>query len=113
MSSFKDFVQSDIRDVFINFDEHGTTHNIDGDDFVIVVDSDTIADRPFLRSTGAVNMDPDGIYRETITFYVAAAEFGARPLEGEALRFDGKIHIVKSSVDSSGIYIVTIEANDI
>jgi len=111
--SFKDYVAADIRGVFINFEEHGEPHTIDGDEFVVVVENDAITNRPFLRSTGVVNMDPDGIFRETITFYVSAEEFGARPLEGEVLRFDGKIHIVKSSVESSGIYIVTIEANDI
>ena len=109
--SFKDFAAADIRGTFINLEEFGEKHNIDGDDLTVVVDNDIINDRPRLFAPGSEDQMVEGVFRNKITFFVAAAELGYRPVENELMRFDGKPCIVRSVNDSAGVYEVTLEAN--
>ena len=39
MSAFKDIVQADRKAIFLNLDEFGDTHTIDGKDMTIIVDN--------------------------------------------------------------------------
>ncbi|MFR2108261.1 MAG: hypothetical protein ACLS41_11370 [Gallintestinimicrobium sp.] len=45
MSDFKDMVQADIKEIFLNFDEFGEIHTINGEEVLIIVDENELTER--------------------------------------------------------------------
>ena len=45
MSDFKDMVQTDIKEIFLNFDEFGEIHTINGEEVLIIIDENELTER--------------------------------------------------------------------
>lgn len=103
MKSFKDLIADDILNAFMNPDEFGEKHAIDGRDMTITVDNSEIIE----RSKKQIERT-DGTYKKQILFYVARAEFGRLPAIGSVLQFDGGQYTVTDAVSEGGIYSITI-----
>lgn len=103
MKSFKDLIADDIHNVFMNVDEFGEKHTIDGRAMTITVDNSEIIE----RSKKQIERT-DGIYKKQILFYVSRAEFGRLPAIGSVLQFDGGQYTVTDAVSEGGIYSITI-----
>ncbi|OPA76745.1 hypothetical protein BVG16_16370 [Paenibacillus selenitireducens] len=109
-SAFKKMIENDTK-IFLNIDEFGEVANIDGDDILVMIDNDIINKRPRLFSTGT---DPyaQGVYQSLITFFVKKVDLGYTPVEGQDIRFNGKVSLVKSVSDNLGIFEITLESNE-
>lgn len=107
MSRFKEIMQSDAENVFINKDEFSDVHTIDGRKMTVQVDQNEQIERSkaVLNST-----DLEGIYNNTLLIYVRAREYGSLPPVGKILNFDGKPYRILSATDEAGIYSLEIKA---
>ena len=43
--TFKELVQQDTKEIFLNFDEFGETHLVDGEEKVIIIDTNELVER--------------------------------------------------------------------
>lgn len=104
--SFKDILKNDIKATFLNPDEFGETHTVQGKEMVVVLDDlENVEREKKLQSTTA-----GGIHARQIFMYVAADDFGAFPAPGGLITLDGARYTVVDATDESGIYGITLEA---
>lgn len=99
--SFKDVIKQDITNVFLNFEEFATKHNINGKAILAVVDDDLTTERSIT--------DVNNIYYGSKLMYVSAEEIGFKPTIGGNIRLDGMLYQIKSVTDSMGMYEVVME----
>lgn len=104
--NFKDILQSDVREVFMNADEFCEIHTVNGKEMPVQIDSNEQIERE-----KRMNQHVDGVYRNQKLMYVAASDFGRLPAQGSAITLDGKQYKVADAVSEEGIYSITIEAN--
>lgn len=103
---FKEILESDVHEVFMNVDEFSDMHMVNGKEMAVQVDSNEQIER---EKRMAQHMD--GIYKNQKLIYVAASDFGNLPAQGSALNLDGKNYKVTDAVSEGGIYSITVEAN--
>ncbi len=105
MSNFKDIVQNDIHSVFLNIQEFGEEHYIDGSSMPVIVDDFEASERE-VKYAG----DRSGTYKIHRLIYVAEKDFGALPTQGRIITFDGKKYTVQDAVSEGGVHSITLEA---
>ncbi len=75
--SFKEILQQDIKQTFLNPDEFGEEHTVNGKPMVIVTDDLEIIEREKKMKSGIAS--GDGMFARQVFFYVAAEDFGPLP----------------------------------
>lgn len=106
MAGFKEQVRKDIKDVFINFAEFAEKHILNGKETLCVISRDFTDELPL----GSRNLE--GVFLNDLTIYVEDKDLQPRPVEGEILRVDDSLHLVKSVSDEMGVYVIVCEANE-
>lgn len=104
--SFKDMVRQDISETFLNPDEFGEIHRLDGKPVCILSDDIELLNREKYRK--AVKDDGTSVHQGLI--YVRASEFAGLPKTGRQIAIDNMKFIVDHAVSESGIYAITIRA---
>jgi hypothetical protein len=104
--SFKDILHQDITQVFLNPDEFGEEHTIDGKTMVAILD-----DMENVNREKKMKSNMDGIYARQVFLYVSADDFGPLPAQGRLVTLDGKKYLVVDATDEAGMYGITLEAN--
>ena len=99
-------VRKDVKDVFINFAEFAESHNLNGKDTLCVISRDFTDELPL------GNRNLEGVFLNDLTIYVEDLDMQPRPVEGELMRVDGSLHLVKSVSDEMGVYVIICEANE-
>lgn len=107
MSAFKAAVAADVAAVFINTQEFGDVHTIDGRAIPCVVDSDLLQE----RSRGLATPS-DGVFVEEMVVFVATVDLDPPPVIGQWLRFDGQRYCVKNISEAMGVLEITLVANE-
>ena len=102
MSSFKDYLASDL-DIIFNPDEFGELHDVDGRQLLVVLDNDRLSHR--------TQKEYEGIYVGDLLFFVSAANYGTRPKPGEIVRFDGEPYEVFDAKEDSGVYEIILKGS--
>lgn len=105
MSKFKEAVQKDINNIFLNIDEFADTHIIDGKRMPAIVDENEAGERE-IKYVGYGS----GTYKRHLLVYVAEKDFGPLPTIGRTLTLDSKTYRVHDAVSESGVYSITLEA---
>lgn len=103
MSRFKDAITADVKAVFINCDEFGDIHCVNGERVPCVVDTDV---------TAGADKSFEGVFVNTVTLYIATADIETRPVEGELLVLDERVYIVRKVSDESEMLVITLEVHD-
>ena len=103
MSRFKQAVQNDIKTVFLNLEEYGEWHTLNGAKLQCVIDKNLTQE-----FTGSSIL---GVFVNTLTIYVDSSDMPA-PVEGEILSVDGSLHLVKSVSEEGGMLVIVAEANE-
>lgn len=111
MMSFKDQIEKDIRDTFINDHEFAEEHDINGVMLSVVIDRDTNAGRDSLYSYERPSFPVNGVYAANIILYVSKADLGYKPEEGEDIKIDGKIYFVENASEEMGMLVLTLAGN--
>ncbi len=99
MSKFKDMVASDISRVFLNLDELGEEHDIDGNTITCVIDEDGLLD----RQGGAIY----AVGQSTKTVYAKCEDLPDRKGYGSELMVDGVPYMINTWYENMGM--ATIE----
>ena len=108
--TFKEQIEADISNVFINFEEFAEEHMINSKKMLVIIDDLEQVDRQ-KRYKLKHSLYADGVYLREKMIYVRASDFGSLPSVGRSLNFDGKTYIVTSSIDEDGIYSIELEMN--
>jgi hypothetical protein len=103
MSAFKEAIQKDVENTFINLDEFASVHSLNGVEVPCIIDKDL---------TKPAQQNLEGVFLNTMTIYVKAADLDSRPVEGEMFKVDGSFHFVHSVSDEEGVYAIVCEANE-
>ncbi len=104
--TFKELLKQDVSAVFLNPEEFGETHVVNGQEMVIIIDNNEQIERE--KRVGQSN---GAVYANQKLFYVAASDFGALPKQGSALMMDGERYLVDDAVSEGDIYSISIHAN--
>lgn len=107
MSRFKDAVQNDIKATFLNLDEFGEWHRLNGETVQCVIDRNLTQDLSGERAMSGII----GVFSNLLTIYVDGSDITA-PVEGEILHVDGSLHLVKSVSEEGGMLVIVAEANE-
>lgn len=106
MISFKDLIKQDNKNVFLNQEEFGETHNVDGKKMLVIIDNNEMLE----REKRYKNLE-EGLHVKQILFYVSAADFGPLPQVNRIMKFDGGTYRVSDAIREDGIYSISLEAN--
>lgn len=106
MSPFKALMRHDAENVFLNQNEFGEIHTVDGRKMTVVIDDYEQQDRSkaVLDAT-----DFEGIFNNRRLIYVRAREYGALPDIGKVLNLDGVPTRITKATDEDGLYALEIE----
>ena len=74
MSAFKEMIQNDLKEVFLNPEEFGESHVIDGKEMTIIIDENELVEREKKTITMA-----EGLHDKQLLIYVSEEEFGSEP----------------------------------
>lgn len=105
MDTFKGILQQDIKQTFLNPEEFGEEHTVNGKPMVIVGD-----DLEIIEREKKMKSNMDGIFNRQIFFYVAAEDFGPLPAYGGIVDIDGQKYLVTDATDEAGMYGITVQA---
>ncbi|MGF9907272.1 hypothetical protein [Brevibacillus porteri] len=109
MRTFKDYVASDLA-VFINPNEFGEFHNVDGRQLLIVISKDATTGRQRKGTTGYYSMT-EGIHVSTFKVYAFASDFPDIPVADSHVRIDGELYRVVDCDNQMGVLEIELEGN--
>lgn len=110
--TFKETIKQDIRSVFLNFDEFGEIHKLNGKKRLVIIDENELTEREKkIRNSGKVKGVDGGLHLKQLLFYIAAEDFGELPLPGNTLEFDGRKYVITDAENEDGVYSISLEAN--
>ncbi len=104
MGAFKEMVQEDIKNIFLDFDMFGKMHNLNGKKVLVIVDEFELVERE-----KRIRDDEMGLHNRQLLFYVSAEDFGKLPSPGRVLSFDGRQYMITDATDEEGIYSISLE----
>ena len=105
--TFKQVMERDVDETFLNIAEFADLHNIDGIDMPAIID-----DMENIEREKRMKSHMDGIYARQVLLYVKASVFpGGLPAQEQVVKLDGKMYIVVDATDEGGVYAITLEAN--
>ncbi len=102
MSWFKDLVQSDVEDVFLNSEEFAQEHVINGDKVRCILDK--IINEAHSEDSYV------GVFVNQLKIYVRTGDI-LTPEEGDLIQVDGSNHIVQSVSEEMGVLVIVADAN--
>ena len=105
--SFKDMVAADAK-VFLNPEEFGETHDLNGKACVCVLSSDMTDERKAALPGG--RRTPDGLHGDSLTVCVRKSDLERLPKQGENFKVDKKRYTVDSCADDMGILTIVLGA---
>lgn len=103
---FKQMIEDDVHNVFLNISEFSDIHNINGKNIPCQVDSYEQIEREKRYKDHM-----DGLYMNKQLIYVSKSEFGTIPKEESILRLDGRVYRVIEAVEEDRVYVITIGEN--
>lgn len=104
--SFKDILHRDIKQTFLNLDEFGEEHEVNGKTMTVIFD-----DIENVEREKKMQSHMDGLYARQYFLYVCADDFGPLPAQGKIVTVDKKKYLVVDATDEAGVYGITLEAN--
>ncbi|MBM6928594.1 hypothetical protein [Parasutterella secunda] len=102
MSWFKDLVQSDVEDVFLNSEEFAEEHVINGDKVRCILDK--VINEAHSEDSYV------GVFVNQLKIYVRTGDI-LTPEEGDLIQVDGSNHIVQSVNEEMGVLVIVADAN--
>ena len=109
MLTLKEQIERDNRSVFMNFDEFGEIHKLNGKKKLVIVDENELTERE-KRIRNRDGIKGEGLHKKQLLFYIEAEKFGPLPSPGNLLNFDGKDYNITDANDEDGIYSISLEA---
>lgn len=105
--TFKEQLAKDVGTVFLNPEEFGETHVVNGKEMVVAIDNYELSERQ-----QRAGQPRDGIYKNQKLVYVGASDFGPLPAQGSLFTLDKRDYLVADAVSEDGVYLITIGIGD-
>lgn len=102
---FKELLQQDVKNVFLDPAEFGETHMVNGREMPIVIDNYGLRERQ-----AQAGYPKDGSHVKQELIYVAEGDYGPLPKQGTSLTIDRGSYRVVDALKEGGIYQLLIEA---
>lgn len=102
-ANFKDMIAKDLRTTFLNLEEYGELHRVEGKEVTIVVDEDALKEL-----AGGQKL---GIAESSLLFCAAAEDLPDRRPAGEGLNVDGREYIILDWSEDMGLATVALAQN--
>lgn len=106
--NFKDQLIKDL-DVFINKNEFGDLHQIDGVEMPVVVDDDILEE--FSGRSAEMENAMEGIYQKATTIFVKVSDY-EKPEIGYRLKLDDSYYYVTGVSESAGLLKINLISNE-
>lgn len=100
--SFKDMVAEDLKRTFLNLEEFGTPHMVDGEEVSLVIDNDELK-----RRQGGQEY---AIEESSTLFYCESKELPKRK-PGQTLKVDGRVCLIDDWKEDMGMTTVVLREN--
>lgn len=94
MMSFKDMVQKD-RGIFLNIDEFGEVHKVEGKNITVVIDDNRLRERQ-----GGAEV---GVAESSLLLFAYSEDLPPRREAGESINVDGREYIVDDWSEDMGV----------
>lgn len=104
--TFKELLRQDIKQAFLNPQEFGEEHIVNGKKVFIIIDDNELTERE-----KRIQNHMDGVYEKQTLIYVNALDFGPLPGIGKPIKIDGITFLVTDSMNEGGVYSLHLEAN--
>lgn len=104
---FKDMILDDIKEIFLNPEEFGEIHIIDGVEMYVIID-----DMELVNREKKVRELAEGLHIKQLLFYVSEEEYGPLPLVDRRMELDGNYYIVTDAISEGGIHSISLEARE-
>ncbi|BBF42000.1 hypothetical protein lbkm_0682 [Lachnospiraceae bacterium KM106-2] len=104
--TFKESLQKDIKNTFMNLDEFGEKHIVNGKEMTISIDNNELIKRGLKNNV----YDGSDLHVKQVMFFVDKESYGALPLIGRIVTLDAKRYTVTDAINEGGIYSITLEA---
>ena len=104
--TFKEILRQDVKTVFLNPEEFGEEHVVNGKKMLIIIDDNELTERE-----KRMKSHMDGMYKKQTLVYVSALDFGPLPGVGKPIKIDGAIFTIADSINEGGVYSLHLEAN--
>ena len=105
--TFKQVMDRDVDETFLNVAEFADLHNIDGNNVPALID-----DMENIEREKRMKSNMDGIHARQVLLYVKASVFpSGLPAQKRLIKLDGKMYSVVDATDEGGVYTITLEAN--
>ena len=98
--SFKEMVANDVRSTFLNLEEFGEEHKVEGKTITAVIDENALKERQ-----GGQELS---VAESSLLLYAAVEDLPARRPAGEGLNVDGREYIVNDWSEDMGIATVAL-----
>lgn len=107
MRTLKSQLRQDLSNVFFNQDEFAETHNINGKDYEIIVDSDRMEQR-----SATSLKDLDELTQKGLLFFIRKSDCEGLPLNANSmLTFDDRLMRVLHVLEDDDMYEVALGQN--
>lgn len=104
---FREAIREDIDQVFLDPEEFGEAHTLNGKDGVyILIDDFELHNREKFRK----EVKDDGTSLKRGMIYVKASDFGRLPSIGNQITIDRNHFRVEEAVNEFGVYAITVKA---
>ena len=98
--SFKEMVANDVRSTFLNLEEFGEEHKVEGKTITAVIDENALKERQ-----GGQELS---VAESSLLLYATVEDLPARRPAGEGLNVDGREYIVNDWSEDMGIATVAL-----
>lgn len=102
---FKEIIQADVNNVFLNNDEFSDMHMVNGNEMPVIIDEMELNEREKKL------MVRDGTYKKQKLVYVSVKDYGNPPKINRPFDLDGRSYLVKEVTEEDGMYSITLESN--
>lgn len=97
---FKEMLNFDLENTFLNLEEFGEEHEIDGENVVCVIDSDNLREKQGLASKAIAEADK--------MLFVKSEDVPYQKGYGETLMLDGVPYVVQTWDSNMGLTTITL-----
>lgn len=102
--NFKEVITNDISKVFINFNEFGTKHTLNGREINCVIDEDKFQ----LKESKEILSTEEGVMLKGMTVYINSTDLKATPHSGEKFKLDDIRYEVLKCKEDFGVYEIDL-----
>ena len=107
--TFKELLNQDINQVFLNPDEFAEYHMVNGQKILCMIDNNELLERRSIVKNGEKTVK-DGLFLASLLLYARTEDLHGKPILGGVMTVDGRQYRVTDATDEMGICSVCLEA---